>query len=79
MTNDITYYLSEDPLWKHGLANLHPTVPVLGVAVKLAVKAPPNCSPVLGIVHWASVTLKETVVPALPSVGGGVFGATQVY
>jgi hypothetical protein len=28
-------------------------------------------NPVFGIVHWASVTLNETVVPALPSVGGG--------
>lgn len=52
--------------------NLHPGVPVLGDAVRVAVKAPYDCSPVVGIVHWASVTLNETDVPAVPSVGGAL-------
>ena len=47
-------------------------MPVLGDAVSVAVKAPYACNPVFGMVHWASVTLNETDVPALPSVGGSL-------
>jgi hypothetical protein len=72
MSNDIAYYVSAETLRGRYSANLHPAVPVLGDAVRAAVTAPPACSPVFGIVHWASVTLNETDVPALPSVGGGL-------
>jgi hypothetical protein len=61
------------------LFNIQPSAPVAGAAVKDAVKAPPHCNPDFGIVHWASVTLNETEEMTLPSVGGAVLGATQVY
>jgi hypothetical protein len=50
---------------------LQPTVPVFGVAERVAVIAPPNASSTGGIVHVASAMVNVVAVPALPSVGGG--------
>jgi hypothetical protein len=47
-------------------------VPAFGVAVKVAVIAPPNERPTVGMVHWPSVIVNVVAVPALPSVGGSL-------
>jgi hypothetical protein len=51
MSNDVAYLLVSRHSQKEETSNLHPGVPVLGDAVKVAVKAPYDCSPVFGIVH----------------------------
>lgn len=57
---------------------LHPTVPVLGVADKVAVMAPPNIRLADGIVHVPSAIVKDVAVPALPSVGGAFWAWSMV-
>jgi hypothetical protein len=52
--------------------NLHPTVPVLGIADKVAVTTPPKRRLAEGMVHVPSEIVKVTAVPAVPSVGGGL-------
>lgn len=47
-------------------------MPAFGVAVKVAVIAPPNERPTVGMVHWPSVIVNVVAVPALPSVGGSL-------
>ena len=52
--------------------HLQPRVPAFGVAVRVAVIAPPNERPTVGMVHWPSVMVNVVAVPALPSVGGSL-------
>jgi hypothetical protein len=76
MAEDVTYLWFSISIILVNVDNqiliLHPTVPVLGVADKVAVMAPPNIRLADGIVHVPSAIVKVVAVPALPSVGGAL-------